>query len=33
MAEAMACGVPTIASNYSGNLEFMNNDNSWLVRG
>ena len=31
MAEAMACGVPTIASNYSGNLEFMNNDNSWLV--
>ena len=31
MAEAMACGIPTIASNHSGNLEFMNESNSWLV--
>lgn len=31
MAEAMAYAVPTIASNYSGNLEFMNAANSFLV--
>lgn len=30
-AEAMALGKPVIASNYSGNLEFMNNENSLLV--
>jgi len=31
LSEAMACGVPTIASNHSGNLEFMNENNSYLV--
>jgi len=30
-AEAMACGVPVLASGYSGNLEFMSGDNSLLV--
>jgi glycosyltransferase involved in cell wall biosynthesis/SAM-dependent methyltransferase len=31
MAEAMALGKPTIATGYSGNLEFMDDDNSYLV--
>ena len=31
MAEAMTNGIPTIATGYSGNLEFMNDRNSWLV--
>jgi glycosyltransferase involved in cell wall biosynthesis len=31
MAEAMARGVPVVATGYSGNLEFMNPDNSLLV--
>jgi glycosyltransferase involved in cell wall biosynthesis len=31
MAEAMALGKPVIATNYSGNLEFMNDMNSCLV--
>ena len=31
MAEAMYFGKPTIATNYSGNTEFMNDDNSFLV--
>ncbi|MBI3603184.1 MAG: glycosyltransferase family 4 protein [Nitrospirae bacterium] len=31
MAEAMALGKPVIATNYSGNTEFMNSDNSFLV--
>jgi glycosyltransferase involved in cell wall biosynthesis len=31
MAEAMALGKPTIATGYSGNLEFMSPDNSYLV--
>jgi glycosyltransferase involved in cell wall biosynthesis len=31
MAEAMALGKPVIATNYSGNLEFMKDDNSCLV--
>lgn len=33
MAEAMALGVPVIASRYSGNLDFMTDENSWLVDG
>jgi glycosyltransferase involved in cell wall biosynthesis len=31
LAEAMAYGVPTIATAYSGNLEFMDRENSFLV--
>ena len=31
MAEAMAYGRPVIATGYSGNLDFMNDDNSFLV--
>jgi len=31
MAEAMALGKPVIATAYSGNLDFMNDGNSWLV--
>jgi len=31
MAEAMACAKPVIATAYSGNLAFMNEDNSYLV--
>ena len=31
MAEAMSYGKPVIATGYSGNLEFMNEDNSFLV--
>ena len=31
MAHAMYLGKPVIATNYSGNLEFMNSDNSLLV--
>jgi glycosyltransferase involved in cell wall biosynthesis len=33
MAEAMAIGIPVIASRYSGNLDFMTDNNSWLVDG
>ncbi|MCM2458017.1 glycosyltransferase [Rhizobium sp. CG4] len=33
MAEAMAIGVPVIATGYSGNLDFMTQDNSWLISG
>jgi glycosyltransferase involved in cell wall biosynthesis len=32
MAEAMLMGKPTIATGYSGNLDFMSPDNSFLVR-
>jgi glycosyltransferase involved in cell wall biosynthesis len=32
MAEAMFLGKPVIATGYSGNLEFMNVDNSFLVK-
>jgi glycosyltransferase involved in cell wall biosynthesis/SAM-dependent methyltransferase len=32
LAEAMALGKPVIATGYSGNLDFMSEDNSWLVR-
>jgi glycosyltransferase involved in cell wall biosynthesis len=31
MAESMILGKPTIATGYSGNLDFMNNDNSFLI--
>lgn len=31
LAEAMYLGKPTIATNYSGNTEFMNHDNSYLI--
>jgi glycosyltransferase involved in cell wall biosynthesis len=31
LAEAMACGKPAIATGYSGNLEFMDESNSYLV--
>lgn len=31
MAEAMYFGKPVIATAYSGNMDFMNDDNSWLV--
>jgi glycosyltransferase involved in cell wall biosynthesis len=31
--EAMAMGLPTIASRFSGNLEFMDDETSWLVDG
>jgi glycosyltransferase involved in cell wall biosynthesis len=29
--EAMACGLPTIGTNWSGNTEFMNEGNSYLI--
>jgi glycosyltransferase involved in cell wall biosynthesis len=32
MAQAMYLGKPVIATGYSGNLEFMNSENSFLVR-
>lgn len=32
MAEAMALGIPTIGSAYSGNLDFMNEKNAFLVK-
>jgi glycosyltransferase involved in cell wall biosynthesis len=32
IAEAMANGKPVVATAYSGNLEFMDDTNSWLVR-
>ena len=31
MAEAIACGKPVVATRYSGNLEFMDEGNSYLV--
>jgi len=31
LAEAMLLGVPVMATAYSGNMEFMNHENSWLV--
>jgi glycosyltransferase involved in cell wall biosynthesis len=31
LSEAMACGLPVIGSRHGGNLEFMNDDNSFLV--
>ncbi len=31
LSEAMACGLPTIGSNHSGNLDFMDGTNSYLV--
>ncbi|MGG1073101.1 glycosyltransferase family 4 protein [Priestia megaterium] len=32
LAEAMACGKPVIATGWSGNMEFMNENNSCVVR-
>jgi len=31
LAEAMLLGVPALATRYSGNLDFMSDENSWLV--
>jgi len=31
LAEAMACGIPTIGSRHSGNLDYMTDENSYLV--
>jgi glycosyltransferase involved in cell wall biosynthesis len=31
LTEAMVCGIPTIGSRHSGNLDFMNDENSYLV--
>ncbi len=31
LAEAMACGVPVVGTGYSGNMDFMSQDNAWLV--
>jgi hypothetical protein len=31
MLEAMAKGIPTVATEYSGNLAFMHHTNSWLI--
>jgi glycosyltransferase involved in cell wall biosynthesis len=31
--EAMATGLPTVGTRYGGNLDFMSDDNSWLVDG
>ncbi len=31
LAEAMACGIPTIGARHSGNLDFMTDENSYLV--
>ena len=31
LLEAMACGLPTIGTNWSGNTEFMNKNNSYLI--
>lgn len=33
MAEGMCLGIPTVASAYSGNMDFMDDDNSYLVEG
>lgn len=31
MAEAMACGLPCITTNFGGQTEFINENNSWLI--
>jgi glycosyltransferase involved in cell wall biosynthesis len=31
LAEAMAAGVPVIATGWSGNIDFMTRDNAWLI--
>ena len=31
MAEAMMCGKPVIATAYSGNVDFMSDDDSFLI--
>ncbi len=30
--EAMSCGLPAIATRWGGNLDFMDDNNSWLIR-
>jgi glycosyltransferase involved in cell wall biosynthesis len=32
LAEAMACGLPTIATNWGGHLDFMRPDNAYLIQ-
>ena len=32
LAESMVMQMPVIATNWSGNMDFMNSDNSFLVR-
>jgi len=31
MAEAMACGLPVITTNFGGQTDFVNNENGWLI--
>ncbi|KKL08591.1 hypothetical protein LCGC14_2574340 [marine sediment metagenome] len=30
--EAMACGIPVITNNYGGQLDYINEDNGWIVK-
>ena len=32
MLEAMACGLPTLATNWGGHLDFMTNENAYLIQ-
>lgn len=33
MLEAMACGLPAITTNFGGQIDFVNEDNGWLIGG
>ena len=33
IAEAMACGLPVITTNFGGQTDFVNKDNGWLIDG